>query len=276
MGDLSMCVVAGCYKRTDIAERMLDSVQEHLPFVKSAVIYLQGVEQYTPKERPGFDVIWSIGRQLPPNLARGAGVKIAMRGFSPDLVCITDDDVVYTQFSTLVEGDLEFAMQPLVGIVAITRQMKKEKHTWDNTLFGVIKEQLPYIGGGWIIEPWKIERVGFLPDDSADEQAFGLKLFLAGFENYRTRNAYAIHDQGKKFDGGLKQAMLDEYAGHDGVKVTRKTSLFTSEYINTEKNYYDAGKKDNVLESVGVRYSFTEKAKQIHEKTGANYASCKR
>lgn len=266
MGNLSLCVVAGCYKRTDIAERMLDSVQEHLPFVKSAVIYLQGVERYTPKKRPGLDVIWSIGPQLPPNLARGAGVKVAMREFSPDLVCIADDDVVYTQFSSLVEGDLEFAMQPLVGVVAITRQMKKEKHTWDNTLFGVIKEQLPYIGGGWIIEPWKIEKVGFLPDDSADERAFGLKLFLAGFENYRTRNAYAIHDQGRKFDGGLKQAMLDEHAGNGSVKITRRTSLLTSEYINVGKDYYNAGKKDNALETVSAGYSFTEKAKKIHEK----------
>lgn len=252
---VEVTLVTQTYKRPEFAERLLDLVEKHTSFVDNAVVGFVTESEYKPNERD-WPVEWvSVEGK---NLMEGRNFVASKADelFDTDVLWITDDDVKPNEYTDF-RGVLPKVVRNDTGVVSITRQMAGvSPDEFDDT----IRENLPYIGGGYLIEPKKFFLVdGFDEDDAADEKAFTLKLYLKGFVNYRTRKAYAVHEQdaGK---GGLRQSL------EDGNSV-QGSNLVDSSLIEIEEA--EAVYGDNTRRMAGNGYSFTEKAKRVHRKNNA-------
>lgn len=214
---MKIALVAPCYKRPRVAQRLLDGVARHHLPVDIAVIWLQPLTFPRPvssSELP-FTVDWHRAQQQPPNLSRDAATRYVIETYAPDIVWLTDDDIVINEHTQITDDMLALLSAPTTGIVGITRQMVRSPKKTDEPVI----EPLPYIGGGWLFRPDVFLSAGGFPNDACDEKAWGLAVYLAGHTNYRTRQSYVIHEQGGKtspqrggilaqFEDGQKDASI--------------------------------------------------------------------
>jgi hypothetical protein len=192
-----------CYKRPQIAERFIDSVEKFVPIVKDIVVLLQPEMHYIPKVR-NINVIWIRHPQLAMGLARNKAIEIALAMINPEILWIADDDIMANE-NTRIEDCFDLLANPSTGIVAITRQMRKSIQLVSEN----IESPLVYIGGGFLIRVDTLKNIKWFSQDISDEKEFALNSYIAGYTNYRTRMAYAIHSQGQSFEGGMKQLYED-------------------------------------------------------------------
>ncbi len=247
---VKISLVTQTYKRPQYAERLLDLVEHHTPFVDNAVVGYITEDEYEPQERD-WQVDWVSVEGLNLMEGRNFVASKADEKYDTDILWITDDDVKpneHTDFRSV----LPKVMANDTGVVAITRQMGgNDPQDYDDTL----RENLPYIGGGYLIEPHKFSFVdGFDEDDASDEKAFTFKLYLRGFVNYRTRKAYAVHEQDAG-EGGLRQSL------EEGNSV-QGSDLVDNPLIEIEEG--EAVYGENTRRMAGSGYKLSDEAQSLH------------
>lgn len=249
-----------CYKRAALAKRNVD-LWLGVPGVDRVVVLIQPMDAPypAPADAEGPEV-WVQADQMFPSVARNTAVRFTEENFHPKLVLVTDDDVMPI-IETVVEPLVELALKPDTGTVAITRKSGTAAVADEDVL-----EPLPYIGGGYLIEPKKFLAVGGFPNDMGDEKGFGLALYLAGYRNYRSRRSLAIHEQNRAGNGGYRELVRQAAAG-EKVDIPDWDSNFgrNHPFLRTELSPLAYGGVKAPGWTTGARYTLTEAAKRQHE-----------
>ena len=257
-------VAMACYKRPQIAKRLLDSMATHTPYVSSVCIYYQPISMmidvsHTKGEYP-FTVHAIFGKQLHVGRARNEAVSNLIEMSRPDLILLTDDDVIFTE-ETDLKAMVDLAMKRDTGVVGITRKMHKGIVKEDKDLL----EPFPYIGGGWLFRPEIFDKVQ-LDDDGADELSFTARIYLEGYENYRTKRALAIHTQGKSFNGGIKKSYEDAKEDID-IQVPKTTRYDENHpHIRSKPVPLNYGTQKSTFLSCGADKVITPEGRELHNK----------
>jgi hypothetical protein len=208
--DVRVVAAVPCYKRPQSVETFLASVAEWCPYIVGAAVYFQPEGILADARIPDtpFPVRCEEGPQMWPGPARNKAVEFAME-MEPDLLWISDDDIVATD-ETRISEVVDLAMRQDTGAVSFTRKMRQ------NQKLGSEDSRTPflYIGNGILIRPSVFYATKFT-NDSADEIDFSGRVYLAGYENYRTNRVLVIHNQGRGNGGGLRRAVKEYEHGLD-------------------------------------------------------------
>lgn len=252
-----------CYRRPETVEKLLDSIEKYT-MVTHAVVILQPKEEYpyhpTPRK---LEVCWDRCKQIAYPMARNRAARQAMSWFNPDILWVMDDDVVCTEHTKL-EKLIPLIMKYDTGSVAISRQVGSWKTAEEE-----VETPCPYNGGGYLIRPEVFKEVGGFTMDGSDEKDFGLRLYLKGYRNYRTRRSFALHEQGKSSEGGIYGALRHKEEGMD-IELSRDTQF--NEGHNLLKTTPIPGKyggKETPWLFSGANIKITDKAKSIHNENHA-------
>lgn len=208
---MKITLIAATYKRPDVCNRLILSVPRWINIV---IVCLSGKDGIEPTD----NVHLHESEQMPLTNALNLGASIADKVFpETDAYLLTDDDVYFTKDTIIGENIFSLLRRADTGIVAITRIINKI-----NVENVHLESYFVYKGGGYLIRKNVFHKIGgYTENNSVDEWDICIKLYIAGYRNYRTKSAYAYHKQGSA-SGGYKQAVKE------GSDIGRADNWFMS------------------------------------------------
>lgn len=250
-----------CYKRPELAERLLDSIAEYCPEIWYSVVVLQPEDlEHTPAERKR--VWWANKPQMHASNARNIGASEMRVLYKPSLYWFIDDDAYAYQHTHLDELIALFRI-PSTGVVTMTSR-RNESHQFSPVAKDVCRP-LNHLNGGYMIRAsvfWEIE--GFSSDGS-DEYDFCIRLYLRGYRNYYSRRSAIIHEAGKASEGGHYGAFKEASEGKPIEQF--HDSQYTEDHLylqaEPEPLHYGKYKSDS---SYGKNFRITEAGKALHKR----------
>src|SRR5262245_45006627 len=120
---MRIVLVSPSYKRPMTAFRLLHTLAYHKLHIAPAVIWILPPNCAIAVWRdPGCPVDWQPHAQRQAAISRTHAVLHAIDRHQPDLIWLTDDDVIATQYTRITASMLTLLRQPTTGLVGITRQ----------------------------------------------------------------------------------------------------------------------------------------------------------
>lgn len=257
INDKKICMVVPCYKRPELAERLIDSVVKFNIKVDNILVLLMPEDQELNNKYPELVEV-KKHKQANCARARNIAVNYAIDKYNPDLIWLTDDDVYYDNGVDNIVNEIKAFDIAGLGIMAITRRMGSYKPQPEPSF-----QNFVYIGGGNIFTPSMFKIIeGYDNDDGADELLFSLKAYLAGYQNVRIRSCSAIHEQGKSSTGGI-YGLVHENSGE--IDINKDTKLLNPNFlIQVESNKLKYGNRVAYDTGVVNTSKLTPLARTIH------------
>lgn len=199
---MRIALAMASYKRPLVAKRFLDSIYWPL----AGAVVLAQPEDATCTATFRFPVTWLCRPPMNVGAARNLAAAYAIEYYTPDVLWISDDDIIATAKTKLMPSLVAKLAQPDTGLIVFTRETGQA--TWTDE---VIPVNICNLGVGALVrvDVWK--EIGGFALDANDEDGISLRTYLAGYRNYRARNCLVIHRQGGHDGGGLAQAIQDQH-----------------------------------------------------------------
>jgi len=187
-----IAVVFPSYGRMDVLERALHSQYKYRDLFGEHRVYVC-LQAYSDAEKDALKARfpWVRTVESAEPLGPGGGRALAMNLVLSEGLCdvtyMCDDDMTFSERSTIMDAASVMLAYPYVGVVQIA---------WDHPNLKMQDKAVSVanLGGGFIYRTDLIRRIGnWKSGEYLDDYEFTTRAFINGYNNWRTTRALSIH-----------------------------------------------------------------------------------